>query len=338
MTEPPAKRVILRTSYDGIRYYVDDRPGLVHFERAGGGIQYTFPMSGSSDRVGTATAHLKVYQPGFWTVDFPHPIYGNTPASFGGSGEFAIYSDDSPASGESIRIRAELKDTAGITYDNFANARVEGARRGAPVFQYYKLKTQATPMPLSGHSLCVVSRDLAGRILINVHRDAPNARILIAGLDNPRQLFDYAGLATSALTAAAALAGVLATPAAAAALGVAAGIWSVWWSYIPAPPAYPYTSGQAQITSSVAIHDVNDQSRISGNADLKNVSHDANTGAWIDLDATYSYVGASVVGDLVRVAQDYAVQTLQQQDETLHTRTLMKKDGFASALILEANS
>ncbi len=365
--ELPINLVQFFTTNLGKRVLVSDLPYLVHYERAG---DNRFAKTGLSlcqraDRLGKAKTYRIIYADplatkGYRETTYP-PDHERPPRryleflstirqGYSFSGELIRTADDSPEDGTDVRLFAELKDQTvrgglglvTLFYPEVSQARVEGARRAASVFQYYRLDRFTPPDVLKGQPVCLVGSDAVanGTTVIRLHQRHKEAEVNIFGKGQGNKLFDYAGLAASAATF---IAGILTPGGPVLLIGgltATAGIASVWWSYTP--PANQTISKvsncEAVISNVVTIADLDGKPRITGNRQLVNTpaeGTDLKNGKAM-LDASFVFSHGTVVGDLINVGQLYSVNTSQQHEKEVNSGASIVKSGFDKALDVEA--
>jgi hypothetical protein len=230
---------------------------------------------------------------------------------------------------DSVVLNAEISDTSGVWYDGYHEGRVVGARRGNAAVVYYRLRTNDLPSVLRGEPLCIVRRQLNGRVVVRVFRKRPLARAALFGVETPAAGgFDYAGATASVLSGSAAVATIVGSSWAGP-LGVGAAIFSLWWAY-SYPPSPPETGGEVVIATTVLINDLVSRQRVPINKAL--ILATRTTNSFARMDASAAVDNHAEVGDLVRVEQTYLVSTLQARDRSHYTGAFVGKVGFGDAL------
>lgn len=356
----PARLVAVFT---GVKQYIDARPGLIHMSRSDEPFR-RFSMANDAAQEGAARTFIEKRlkfggtktKTGTVPVTITYPYtnrFGTvyTQPSDLEADEGELIEATNSSKGDRVSIGVRIRDTQGVAPAfllGYNYARVEAEMRGAAVFVYYALERGKRIKVLGDLPRCLIGPQ-EGSMTMTVCRSAPQANVLISGLDDEGLSFDYAGvaagflgLAQGAAGAIAATAGgstavfgasALATPYVTLPLVLAVAAANVIWA--TTFPTQPYTSGEASIVSSLSLHTWDGAARsVEGQPLAGKVSppRTSNTAGGATVDATFTVRDSVDVGDLVRVAQLFAVGTSQEANESNDTTVVLDHHGYERAL------
>lgn len=363
-----------------IRYYLDDRTYLQHFDTydkwsryamsaggssgAGPARRYVHALSADGKRMKahpvsdnrrqrfpglTITQMELVDQSGALGADLrvaAKAIHGNltleqlaigpNPPPGPNAGGVGALLDKIPGVALTIRaaeaLAGRLADPVGyLAYE------VEGARRGALVFPYYRLASSAPLVLGKGARRCMIGKNVgdSGSFRLRLHTQSPNGMASIAGLADDSDLFDYPGLVSSAAAGLGALAALASLPLSAAALGVVAGIAGVLWASTPVP-AGKQTTAEVHVESGLRIRGYEDTTaRLDRPRARQPRTRTTNGAAALDVSGSWDSVHLTV-GEAVNVFQVVNLALRHRAIGAVTLEAQFTKDGYDKALEVAA--
>ena len=326
---------IISEKYTKIKYMIDLRPDIFHFEDPGTPLN-EYSMSDYHPFLQKGKEHLR-------GISYINGVTHTTRAiptdhKFYNSNGNSLTLKDAARTFKAVKLRAQYKDKWRLALGGYLEGRVIGSRRGNAGVMYYKLRTNDLPTPIKG-KLCVVRRNLSGRIRAAVHRNAPNVYVTISGLPRPTKPTElsYSGAAASILTTAGAIVVTVSVPWGIG-LSLAGGIFNLLWAYTPsATSSKPAFMAEASVITSFVINDESGTQKVPWQAAIKKLSVRKNS-AGKAYPINYVFSHHTVVGDLVRTEQIFNASIMHFTNKGHRTICRIGKGAFQKALEVGANS